>query len=189
MRNGLESIGFNAHPFLLLIEFSLLRVTRSKKWNIKNVDDVGEEAALWPPDVGKTSEANTKAANLGLIMSRAFGDSAAKKLGLSVEPVFKTIELSGLETYIVMATRGVHGITGLQDLEKLARKHPDAQQLATNIVARAYDEWECQFRTEDVCCMVIHVGKIFQERIREKEEKIERERERELAAIQEAAGK
>ena len=145
--------------------------TCRKKWNIKNVDDVGEEAALWPPDVGKTSEANTKAANLGLIMSRAFGDSSAKKLGLSVEPVFKTIELCGVETYIVLATRGVHGITALKDLEKLAVKHPDAQKLATSIVARAYDEWECQFRTEDVCCMVIHVGSIFRDwRTKQQEE-------------------
>ena len=107
-------------------------------------------------------------------MSRAFGDASAKKLGLSVEPIFKRFELSGVETYIVMATRGVHGITGLKDLEKLAKKHPTSQKLATKIVARAYDEWECQFRTEDVCCMVIDVGKIFKDRRAEEEAAKER---------------
>ena len=92
----------------------------------------------------------------GLANSRAFGDMASKRLGISAEPDIKQLELGpGEYSFLVLISDGISGALGDQEVVDIVKESKTPEIAAREIVAFAT---EVSAEADNATALVIRLG-------------------------------
>ncbi|KAI5860449.1 protein serine/threonine phosphatase 2C [Durotheca rogersii] len=92
----------------------------------------------------------------GLANSRAFGDVASKRLGVSAEPDIARAELGPAQySFLVLASDGVSGTLGDQEIVDVVKEARTPEQGARDVVAYAT---EVSGDGDNATCLVVRLG-------------------------------
>ncbi|KAJ9604550.1 Protein phosphatase 2C 6 [Cladophialophora chaetospira] len=93
---------------------------------------------------------------LGLANTRAFGDIASKRLGVSAEPEIKRVELGPAEySFMVLVSDGVSGTLDDQEVVDLVKEARTPEQAARDVVNFAT---EVSTEGDNATCLVVRMG-------------------------------
>ncbi|KAI1471009.1 protein serine/threonine phosphatase 2C [Daldinia caldariorum] len=92
----------------------------------------------------------------GLANSRAFGDMASKRLGVSAEPEITRTELGPAQySFLVLMSDGVSGTLGDQEIVDIVKEAKTPEQGARDVVAYAT---EVSSDGDNATCLVVRLG-------------------------------
>ena len=92
----------------------------------------------------------------GLANTRAFGDIASKRVGVSAEPEIKRVELGAAEySFIVMISDGVSGTLNDQEIVDIVKEAKTPEQAARDVVNFAT---EVSTEGDNATCIVVRMG-------------------------------
>ena len=92
----------------------------------------------------------------GLANTRAFGDIASKRIGVSAEPEIKRVELGAAEyAFLVLLSDGVSGALNDQEVVDLVKEAKTPEQGARDVVAFAT---EVAVEGDNATCIVVRLG-------------------------------
>jgi protein phosphatase PTC6 len=92
----------------------------------------------------------------GLANTRAFGDIASKRIGVSAEPEITRIELSPAEyAFMVLVSDGVSGTLGDQEIVDIVKEARTAEEAARRVVDFAT---EVSQDGDNATCLVVRLG-------------------------------
>lgn len=92
----------------------------------------------------------------GLANTRAFGDIASKRIGVSAEPEFKRVELGPAEySFLVLISDGVSGTINDQEVVDIVKEAKTPEQGARDVVSFAT---EVSTEGDNATCIVIRLG-------------------------------
>ena len=92
----------------------------------------------------------------GLANTRAFGDIASKRVGVSAEPEIRRIELGAAEySFLVLISDGVTGSLSDQEIVDIAKEAKTPEQAARDVVAFATEVSE---DGDNATCLVVRMG-------------------------------
>ncbi|KIW68057.1 hypothetical protein PV04_04027 [Phialophora macrospora] len=92
----------------------------------------------------------------GLANTRAFGDIASKRLGVSAEPEIKRVEVGPAEySFMVLMSDGVSGTLEDQEVVDLVKESRTPEQAARNVVNFAT---EVSTEGDNATCLVVRMG-------------------------------
>ena len=92
----------------------------------------------------------------GLANTRAFGDIASKRIGVSAEPEIKRVELGAAEySFLVLMTDGVSGTLNDQEIVDIAKEAKTPEQAARDVVSFAT---EVTTEGDNATCLVVRMG-------------------------------
>ena len=92
----------------------------------------------------------------GLANTRAFGDIASKRIGVSAEPEIKRIELGPAEySFMAMMSDGVSGTLSDQEVADIVKEAKTPDQAARDVVSFAT---EVSLEGDNATCMVVRMG-------------------------------
>ena len=92
----------------------------------------------------------------GLANTRAFGDIASKRIGVSAEPEIKRVELGAAEySFIVMVSDGVSGTLNDQEIVDIVKEAKTPDQAARDVVSFAT---EVSTEGDNATCIVVRMG-------------------------------
>lgn len=92
----------------------------------------------------------------GLANTRAFGDIASKRLGVSAEPEINRVELGAAEySFIVMVSDGVSGTLNDQEIVDIVKEAKTPEQAARDVVSFAT---EVSTEGDNATCLVVRLG-------------------------------
>ena len=93
---------------------------------------------------------------LGLANTRAFGDIASKRMGVSAEPEIKRVELGPAEySFMVLMSDGVSGTLDDQEVVDLVKEARTPEQAARDVVNFAT---EVSTEGDNATCLVVRMG-------------------------------
>ncbi len=93
---------------------------------------------------------------LGLANTRAFGDIASKRMGVSAEPEIKRVELGPAEySFMVLMSDGVSGTLDDQEVVDLVKEAKTPEQAARDVVNFAT---EVSTEGDNATCLVVRMG-------------------------------
>jgi protein phosphatase PTC6 len=92
----------------------------------------------------------------GLANTRAFGDIASKRIGVSAEPEIKRIELGAAEySFMVLMSDGVSGTLSDQEIVDIVKEAKTPEQGARDVVNFAV---EVSLEGDNATCLVVRMG-------------------------------
>ena len=92
----------------------------------------------------------------GLANTRAFGDIASKRIGVSSEPEVKRVELGPAEySFMVMMSDGISGTLNDQEVVDIVKEAKTPEQAAKDVVAFATEVSE---EGDNATCIVVRMG-------------------------------
>jgi protein phosphatase PTC6 len=92
----------------------------------------------------------------GLANTRAFGDIASKRLGVSAEPEIKRVKLGSAEySFFVMVSDGVSGTLNDQEIVDIVKEAKTPEQAARDVVSFAT---EVSTEGDNATCIVVRLG-------------------------------
>ncbi len=92
----------------------------------------------------------------GLANTRAFGDIASKRIGVSAEPEIKRIELGAAEySFMVLMSDGVSGTLSDQEVVDIVKEAKTPEQAARDVVNFAT---EVSLEGDNATCLVVRMG-------------------------------
>ena len=92
----------------------------------------------------------------GLANTRAFGDIASKRIGVSAEPEIKRVELGAAEySFMVLASDGVAGTLNDQEIVDIVKEAKTPEQAARDVVSFAT---EVSSDGDNATCLVVRMG-------------------------------
>jgi protein phosphatase PTC6 len=92
----------------------------------------------------------------GLANTRAFGDIASKRLGVSAEPEINRVELGAAQySFIVMVSDGVSGTLSDQEIVDIVKEAKTPEQAARDVVSFAT---EVSTEGDNATCLVVRLG-------------------------------
>ena len=92
----------------------------------------------------------------GLANTRAFGDIASKRIGVSAEPEIKRIELGAAEySFMVLMSDGVSGTLSDQEVVDIVKEAKTPEQAARDVVKFAT---EVSQEGDNATCLVVRMG-------------------------------
>lgn len=92
----------------------------------------------------------------GLANTRAFGDIASKRIGVSAEPEIKRVELGAAEySFLVMVSDGVSGTLNDQEIVDIVKEAKTPEQAARDVVSFAT---EVSTEGDNATCIVVRMG-------------------------------
>lgn len=92
----------------------------------------------------------------GLANTRAFGDIASKRIGVSAEPEIKRVELGPAEySFLVLVSDGVSGTLSDQEIVDIVKEAKTPEEASRNVVSFAT---EVSTEGDNTTCMVIRLG-------------------------------
>jgi protein phosphatase PTC6 len=92
----------------------------------------------------------------GLANTRAFGDMASKRIGVSAEPEIKRIELGAAEySFMVLMSDGITGTLSDQEVADIVKEAKTPEQAAKDVVNFAT---EVSQDGDNATCMVVRMG-------------------------------
>ncbi|KIW28953.1 uncharacterized protein PV07_04804 [Cladophialophora immunda] len=93
---------------------------------------------------------------LGLANTRAFGDIASKRIGVSAEPEIKRVELGPAEySFLVLMSDGVSGTLEDQEVVDIVKEAKTPEQAARDVVNFAT---EVSTEGDNATCLVVRMG-------------------------------
>lgn len=92
----------------------------------------------------------------GLANTRAFGDIASKRIGVSAEPEIKRVELGAAEySFMVLMSDGVSGTLSDQEVVDMVKEAKTPEQAARDVVNFAT---EVSLEGDNATCLVVRMG-------------------------------
>lgn len=92
----------------------------------------------------------------GLANTRAFGDIASKRIGVSAEPEIKRIEIGPAEySFMVLVSDGVSGTLTDQEIVDIVKESKTPEQAARDVVSFAT---EVSTEGDNATCLVVRLG-------------------------------
>jgi protein phosphatase PTC6 len=92
----------------------------------------------------------------GLANTRAFGDIASKRIGVSAEPEIKRVELGPAEySFMVLMSDGVSGTLDDQEIVDIIKEAKTPEQAARDVVNFAT---EVSTEGDNATCLVVRMG-------------------------------
>ena len=92
----------------------------------------------------------------GLANTRAFGDIASKRIGVSAEPEIKRIEIGPAEySFMVLVSDGVSGTLSDQEIVDIVKESKTPEQAARDVVSFAT---EVSTEGDNATCLVVRLG-------------------------------
>ena len=92
----------------------------------------------------------------GLANTRAFGDMASKRLGVSAEPEIKRVELGAAEySFMVLVSDGISGTLNDQEIVDIVKEAKTPDQAARDVVSFAT---EVSTEGDNATCLVVRMG-------------------------------
>lgn len=92
----------------------------------------------------------------GLANTRAFGDMASKRIGVSAEPEIKRVELGAAEySFMVLVSDGVSGTLSDQEVVDIVKEAKTPEQAARDVVNFAT---EVSAEGDNATCLVVRMG-------------------------------
>ena len=92
----------------------------------------------------------------GLANTRAFGDIASKRIGVSAEPEIKRVELGAAEySFVVMISDGISGTLNDQEIVDIVKEAKTPEQAARDVVSFAT---EVTTEGDNATCIVVRMG-------------------------------
>jgi protein phosphatase PTC6 len=92
----------------------------------------------------------------GLANTRAFGDIASKRIGVSAEPEIKRVEIGPAEySFMVLVSDGVSGTLNDQEIVDIVKESKTPEQAARDVVSFAT---EVSTEGDNATCLVVRLG-------------------------------
>ena len=93
---------------------------------------------------------------MGLANTRAFGDIASKRIGVSAEPEITTVHLaSGEYSFLVLMSDGVSGTLSEQEVVDIIKEARTPEQASRDVVNFATEVSE---DADNATCLVVRLG-------------------------------
>ncbi|KAK5157207.1 hypothetical protein LTR04_005477 [Oleoguttula sp. CCFEE 6159] len=96
---------------------------------------------------------------LGLANTRAFGDIASKRIGVSAEPEIRRLEMSPAEySFLVLVSDGVSGSLGDQEIVDIVKEARTPDQASRDVVSFAVDYGGKDGEADNATALVVRLG-------------------------------